>query len=400
MAANTDTLDRVLGRFGPRGGAPTLVVVSGLHGNEPAGVRAAQRVRETLARSATELQGELILLLGNVSALQDGRRYVERDLNRAWTAGQIDRLLHTGGTGVEDREQRDLLAALESILSEARGEVFLLDLHTTSADGAAFSTVGDTLRNRELALALPVPLVLGLEELVEGTLHDYMGARGAITVAFESGQHGEPRAVDRAEAAIWIMLAATGVARRETLPAYGDAVELLSGDSEGLPRAVEMRYRHPVAPEDEFRMKAGYRRNGPDPHAAVSGPGERWVLRRPGVPADLALDLRRCPPYGARPVGALAAGHPASPHRARLADRESTRGPLVRPSDPAPAGLPQRGGGGSDPGGATARSGLTCAVATRWRSRWGSWWRSSRSVGSPWRTGLPGTTSRPRRRLP
>jgi hypothetical protein len=259
VAANTDTLDRVLGRFGPRGGAPTLVVVSGLHGNEPAGVRAAQRVRETLARSATELQGELILLLGNVSALQDGRRYVERDLNRAWTAGQIDRLLHTGGTGVEDREQRDLLAALESILSEARGEVFLLDLHTTSADGAAFSTVGDTLRNRELALALPVPLVLGLEELVEGTLHDYMGARGAITVAFESGQHGEPRAVDRAEAAIWIMLAATGVARRETLPAYGDAVELLSGDSEGLPRAVEMRYRHPVAPEDGFRMKAGYR---------------------------------------------------------------------------------------------------------------------------------------------
>ena len=258
MASNADTLDRILGRFGPKGG-PTLVVVSGLHGNEPAGVRASQRVQEALTRAQTPLQGELVLVLGNVSAFQEGQRYVERDLNRAWTADQIRFLQENEGTGVEDREQQDLLQALESILEGAQGQVYLLDLHTTSASGAAFSAVADVLQNRDLALALPVPLVLGLEEMVEGTLHDYMGERGVVTVAFESGQHDEPRAVDRAEAAVWITMAATGVARAENLPHYLPALESLRRDSLHLPRAVEMRHRHAVRSDDAFRMKPGFR---------------------------------------------------------------------------------------------------------------------------------------------
>lgn len=258
MASNAGTLDRILGRFGPTGG-PTLVVVSGLHGNEPAGVRASQRIRDALTRAGTPLQGQLVLLLGNVSAFQEGQRYMERDLNRAWTPEQIRSLQEDGGTGVEDREQRDLLETLESILADARGDVFLLDLHTTSAPGSAFSAVADALRSRELALALPVPLVLGLEEMVEGTLHDYMGERGVITVAFESGQHDEPRAVDRAEAAVWITMASTGVARAEDLPDHAAAVERLRRDSLHMPRAVEMRYRQHVIAEDGFRMRPGYR---------------------------------------------------------------------------------------------------------------------------------------------
>ena len=258
MASNADTLDRILGRFGPKGG-PTLVVVSGLHGNEPAGVRASQRVQEALTRAQTPLQGELVLVLGNVSAFQEGQRYVERDLNRAWTADQIRFLQENEGTGVEDREQQDLLQALESILERAQGQVYLLDLHTTSASGAAFSAVADVLQNRDLALALPVPLVLGLEEMVEGTLHDYMGERGVVTVAFESGQHDEPRAVDRAEAAVWITMAATGVARAENLPHYLPALESLRRDSLHLPRAVEMRHRHAVRSDDAFRMKPAFR---------------------------------------------------------------------------------------------------------------------------------------------
>ena len=258
MASKAETLDRVIGRFGPKSG-PTLVVVSGLHGNEPAGVRASQRVREALTRSGTPLHGELVLLLGNVAAFHEGQRYVERDLNRAWTAEQIRSLQERPAEGVEDREQRDLLETLDEVLAEAEGEVYLLDLHTTSASGAAFSAVADGLQNRRVALALPVPLVLGLEEMVEGTLHDYMGGRGVITVAFESGQHDEPRAVDRAEAAVWIAMAATGIARSEELPQYPSALESLRRDSLDLPRAVEMRYRHAVAPDDDFRMRPGFR---------------------------------------------------------------------------------------------------------------------------------------------
>jgi succinylglutamate desuccinylase len=139
--------------------------------------------------------------------------------------------------------------------------------------------VADALRNRELALALPVPLVLGLEEMVEGTLHDYMGERGVVTVAFESGQHEEPRAVDRAEAAVWITMASTGVARAEDLPDYQGAVERLRRDSLHMPRAVEMRYRQHVTSEDGFQMRPGYRNFEPVGKGEVVATDRRGPVR-------------------------------------------------------------------------------------------------------------------------
>ena len=257
-------MERVLGRLGRAGpGEPTLVVVGGLHGNEPAGVEASQRVARALAPRNDLLRGEVVFVAGNLQALALGRRFVDRDLNRAWTAAGVAALLdRQNGVGTEesseDSEQRELLTLLDGILDDAKGPVFCLDIHTTSGTGGAFSTVADTLRNREVALALPVPLVLGLEELVEGTLHEYLGTRGCITLAFESGQHAESRAVDRAEAGIWIILGATGLARESDLPEVIAARRELARDSAALPRVLEMRYRHAVGAEDAFRMRPGY----------------------------------------------------------------------------------------------------------------------------------------------
>jgi succinylglutamate desuccinylase len=257
-------MERVLGRLGRAGpGEPTLVVVGGVHGNEPAGVEASQRVSRALASREDLLRGEVVFVAGNLQALALGRRFVDRDLNRAWTTAGVAALLERqNGVGAEqsaeDAEQRELLTLLDGILDTAEGPVFCLDLHTTSGTGGAFSTVADTLRNREVALALPVPLVLGLEELVEGTLHEYLGTRGCITLAFESGQHAESAAVDRAEAGIWIILAATGLALESDLPEVAPSRAELARDSVALPRVLEMRYRHAVGEDDAFRMRPNY----------------------------------------------------------------------------------------------------------------------------------------------
>lgn len=258
-------MERVLGRLGRHGpGAPTLIVVGGLHGNEPAGVEASKRVSRVLAPRADRLQGAVVFLVGNLQALALGRRFVDRDLNRAWTPEGVEALRRrsSGDSGAppiaEDVEQRELMEILDAVLAEAQGPVYLLDLHTTSGTGGPFSTVADALPNRQVALQLPVPLVLGLEELVEGTLHEYLATRHCITVAFETGQHDEPAAIDRAEAGIWIMLEATGVAAEGALDEVEPARERLERDTARLPRVLEMRYRHPVEPEDAFRMHAGY----------------------------------------------------------------------------------------------------------------------------------------------
>lgn len=258
-------MERMLGHLGRHGpGAPTLVVVGGIHGNEPAGVEASRRVVRVLTPRADQLKGSVVFLVGNVQALALGRRFVDRDLNRAWTpegVAALDRRSAGGSADppiAEDVEQRELMQVLDSILAEAEGPVYLLDLHTTSGDGGPFSTVADALPNRQIALQLPVPLVLGLEELVEGTLHEYLATRDCVTVAFETGQHDEPAAIDRAEAGIWIMLVATGVADEGALMEVAPARDRLERDASRLPRVLEMRYRHAVVPEDSFRMHAGY----------------------------------------------------------------------------------------------------------------------------------------------
>jgi succinylglutamate desuccinylase len=261
-----ETRERTVIDAGPRDRGPTLVVVAGLHGNEPAGVEALERVAAALGSRAGRLRGRVVGVVGNRTALARGLRFVDRDLNRAWTAERVE-ALRNGGAAVpgrslpaaEDAEQRELSRALDEVLAGARGPVFVLDLHTTSGEGGPFSTVADTLQNRTLALTLPVPLVLGLEELVEGTLHEYLGRRGCVTLAFESGQHQEAEAAKRAEAAIWLVAAAAGMLPEAAMPELTGARKTLARDGRGLPRVLEMRHRHPVSPDDGFRMRPGYR---------------------------------------------------------------------------------------------------------------------------------------------
>jgi predicted deacylase len=250
---------RILGEVGPSGPGPTLLVVSALHGNEPAGVEASRRVLDRLEERAGGLRGRVLFMVGNRAALRAGVRYLARDLNRAWTASRLERLASGIHDGPEDTEQRELLEELDRILSVASGPVYALDLHTTSGSEGVFTTVGDTLENRALARALPVPLVLGLEELVEGTLHDYLASRGVVTVSFESGQHEEPEAVARAEAAVWILLAATGLLPESQVPELGPSRSRLSRAGRELPRVVELRHRHPIREGDGFRMRPGFR---------------------------------------------------------------------------------------------------------------------------------------------
>jgi succinylglutamate desuccinylase len=256
---------RVLGRWGQAGpGQPLLVVFGGLHGNEPAGVLAAERVLARLGSGAIDVRGEVVFVAGNRGALARGVRFVDRDLNRAWTPGGVARLRIAAAEGPgpsadrEDEEQRELLEVIDELTRTSSGAVYALDLHTTSGAGGAFVTTADSLDNRDLAQALRVPLVLGLEELLDGTLHDYLDRRGCITVAFEAGQHDDLRSVDRAEAAVWLTLATIGMVSEARCAEVGTSRRRL--DREGLrhPPVLEMRHRHGIAPDDQFRMDPGY----------------------------------------------------------------------------------------------------------------------------------------------
>ncbi len=257
-----EPLRRVIGQVTGAQPGPTLICLGGVHGNEPAGVRGLSRVFDRLARDQIPLCGEFLGLAGNLPALAGRQRYIKKDLNRQWLTREMQASKSGDGSSAdspEDQERSELLRELELVFERVTGEVFALDLHTTSGEGAPFVVMGDTLRNRAFALRFPVPVVIGLEEYLDGTISEYLTNRGHVTVTLESGQHNSEESVDLAEAGVWVALATAGLIDAQRLTIVRESRELLARAARGLPRVLEVRYRHPVVSADGFRMLPGFR---------------------------------------------------------------------------------------------------------------------------------------------
>lgn len=250
--------DRSLGTYTTGRPGPTVVAIGGMHGNEPAGTRAIPAVIERLRARQTPLRGRLIGLRGNVGALRAGRRYLARDLNRRWTPADVARLLAAGPRAAEDHEQLELLELFVPLLREAREPVVFLDLHSTSGPGAPFTCMADVLRNRPVAFALPIPLILGIEEILDGSLLGYASDLGHIAVAVEGGQSADPRTQRHHEAALWLALVATGAIEAREVPDLDVQRACLAAAARGLPAVVEIRHRHLVGDDDGFEMLPGF----------------------------------------------------------------------------------------------------------------------------------------------
>ncbi len=262
MSVPSTRMERRIGSYGGTRPGPLLICVGGIHGNEPSGVLAARSVLEKLARTRPSFRGEFVALAGNLRALARERRFVERDLNRQWIPDRIEALRSGRGVvaeGPEDQEQRELLLAIETALAAHPASAYFLDLHTSSAPGPPFITVGDTLRNRAFGRQFPIPVVLGLEEQIDGPLLEYVNDLGHVTLGVEGGQHASADAVPNLEAVLWLALLAAGnLASPEAAEAETHR-ERLRRAAEGLPRTLEVLDRHPIEPGVQFRMVPGYR---------------------------------------------------------------------------------------------------------------------------------------------
>jgi predicted deacylase len=278
-------VDRVVGQLAGEAAGPTLLCTASLHGNEPAGLRALEKVFPRLEAERPRMRGEFVGLVGNLSAVALGDRFVDSDLNRHWSPAKVAALRAHEADALEDAEDLEagqLLAEIDSAAARARGEVYCLDLHTTSGESPPFATAMDTLRNRRFALRFPVPHVLGLEEHLDHTLLDHLDGEGYITLGFEGGQHDDPRSVDHCAAAIWLALAETGVLiEPNAVPAVAEARERLATATKGLPQAVEVRHRHGLRDDDGFQMLPGFVSFQTISEGDLLGRNDRGELRAP-----------------------------------------------------------------------------------------------------------------------
>lgn len=256
--------DRVVDQLRGEVPGPTLVLIGGVHGNEPAGVEASRHVLSELRRDRIPVAGEVVAVIGNLRAIAAGRRYLVRDLNRQWTPASVAEAKARVLAGVSDEvepelhETVELDAALDAIFARARGPVFVLDMHTTSSEGTPFGVVGPTQAHKDFAAHFELPALVRLEEQLPGVLTRYLGEQGIVTFAIEGGSHDSRASREHLAAAIIVGLRASGVVATRDLPGLSSANDRLRRARGELPQMIEVLSRHPVLPEHQFQMEPGF----------------------------------------------------------------------------------------------------------------------------------------------
>lgn len=257
--AVTPNKNRQIGCWDTGQSGPTLLVTGGIHGNEPAGVLACERVMAHLRKHQPAMRGRFVALRGNRQALAEQCRFLQRDLNRGWSQAAIDALQKRSELerSPEDIEQLELLKCFVDAERSVSGPLLFVDLHTSSAEGSPFLCLADTIDNRRVGLSTGVPIILGIEETIDGASLEWFADRGIAGFAVEGGQHDSQDAVDNHEAVLWGLLVRLGM-----LPdGYVDLAphrERLRAAVGAAPPIVEIVHRQVIGAEDQFCMEPGF----------------------------------------------------------------------------------------------------------------------------------------------
>ncbi len=255
----TIEIKRIIGTYHGTEDGPTLIFTAGIHGNEPAGIFALQTVLQRLKETAPKFHGCMYAISGNLTALKKGVRYNKVDLNRLWTKEKIAGLEDDKVISFDDEmlQQKEIFDLIQGILEREKGPFYFFDLHTTSGDTAPFITVNDSLLNRKFTSMYPVPLILGIEEFLEGPLLSYINELGYIAFGFEGGQHDSPKSYEYCVSFINLSLYFTGCLSQTEVD-YNKHFTKLQNEMAFPNKFFEIVFRQEIAPDDKFIICDGY----------------------------------------------------------------------------------------------------------------------------------------------
>ncbi|WP_136601869.1 M14 family metallopeptidase [Salinigranum halophilum] len=180
-------------------GTPEVAVVGAIHGDEPCGPVAIER----LVAESPAVRRPVKLVVANEEALDAGVRYLDEDLNRAFP-----------GDPDADSHERRLAAHLSR---ELRG-CTTLSLHSTQSFAEPFALVDrvDAVTHA-VCPHLPIDVVVETDRFTDGRLIEH-----AHTVEVECGLQGSDEAAENAY---------------DLVRAFLDATDVLDADDERLSTA-------------------------------------------------------------------------------------------------------------------------------------------------------------------
>ena len=264
-----EKLPRVIGKYTGTKRGPLMIAIGGMHGNEPAGVKALDLMFkmlevEPITNPIFTFRGRILGLRGNLRAMAAGKRFIVKDLNRQWTTENVARIKNSSVEALdsEDLEIKELLSVIEAEIEAYRPEkIVVLDLHTTTAFGGIFSIPTHDPESLRIAVELHAPVIKGLLKGIKGTSLHYFNSENfgvdTVAVCFESGQHNEELSINRAIAALTNCMRTIGCVKGEHVENQHDS--LLIEYSKGLPKIAELITVHNILPGDQFKMAPNFK---------------------------------------------------------------------------------------------------------------------------------------------
>lgn len=208
-----------------------LLLSVGVHGDETAPIEMLGKLLGQLSREPHELQADLMVAVGNIAAIAQGRRFIDADLNRLFT-NERGELHDAAETERADALMRATAAFFQAEGAERSGLQWHLDLHTAIRKSAypTFAIVPDVIAERgKQALAAwlggaGIGAII-LNSQLAPTYSAYTATRfGAVACTAELGQvgmlgHNDLAQFELTAAALDTMLrTGSTMAFRKTLP--------------------------------------------------------------------------------------------------------------------------------------------------------------------------------------
>lgn len=261
-------MDRIIGEYQGQNKGPLVICIGGIHGNELAGIKALDLVLkmlevEHITNPDFVFRGKMIAYRGNLTAINAGKRFIHKDLNRNFLKDKLDAIEkgEMEAVCVEDIEALELIHTIKDEIKKNQPEkVVFIDLHTTSSPGGIFTIVPEDPDSLAVAAEMHAPVIRGMADGIVGTTMHYfttenMGVH-SINISFESGQHEDPLAINIAVAGVVACLRAIDCVDGQDVESLHD--EILINFSRNLPNITRLITKHSIREGDQFKMKPGY----------------------------------------------------------------------------------------------------------------------------------------------
>lgn len=246
---------RIIGKYSSGKNGPLLFITAGVHGNEPSGVQALERVFAELKAVKPQIKGTILGVAGNKKALETNQRYIDEDLNRTWKEESIKNKIKESH---EQREMFEIIALLEQHPEENFTKRYFLDCHTTSSNSLPYISVQVVNDNDAWAHNFPTYIVRGFSDIVYGAIDHYLSRTGLTGFTFEAGQHTHKTSVENHEGLIWLALKEACDLDLTKISCYPDCVDNFAKKNAPTQKTFEIIHRYGLEDGNTFKMQPGF----------------------------------------------------------------------------------------------------------------------------------------------